>query len=266
MKSFNLQKLLLSVSLSALFAVGGSYLFAQTGGSPQADSSQQADDSQKAQELEKTEEVLDERIAQFNAMFSEFADLKAGDVNHSPSQTRFRRGSDYIELEKYDFIKESFASNKVVGRRTKYLRLYFNGETLNRVESEMVEVNFKTGKRHISRVVDGSPASAETSDIEVFTQNNQEPPNETTLGEMENTISNPNRIKFKREFYLEHLKVFERYFRYTKKYRELYGSNTDYNSIETMKKSLDYWYWIIEKKEGPGKSGPYDLWAKARLK
>lgn len=235
MKSFNLRKLLLNVCLSALFVAGGSYLFAQgTAGS------QEDVDSQKAQELEETEKTLDERIAQFNAMFAEFADLKAGDVNHSPEQTRFRRGDDFIELEKYDFIKESFASNKVVGRRTKYLRLYFSGDTLSRVESEMIEVNFKTGKRHVSRVVDGAPDSAENSDIEVFTQYNQEAPNETTLGDMENTISSPNRIKFKREFYLEHLKVFERYFRYTKKYRELYGSNNDYNSIETMKKSLDY--------------------------
>ena len=231
MKSLNWKKLLFSVMFSSVFALGGTYLFAQDSDNIE---------SQKAAELEKTEQDLDEKIAEMNSLLSDFAMLKDSEVHMSPTQTRFRQGDDFIEMEKYDFIKDHFGSHLVVGRKTKRVRLYFSGSELVRVESEIEEINFKTGERIISRVVDSSPGSLENSDIEVFTQKNQETPNEVNVGDMENTLSNPNRIKFKREFYLEHLKIFERYFRYTKKYLEQYGSNTDYNSIETLKDSLDY--------------------------
>ncbi len=195
---------------------------------------------QKAKELEETEGLFDEKIATYNEALADYSTLQNDGIVYSPGKTVFKSGDGYIELEAFDFIKEDFKSTKVVGGRQKNMRLYFSGDSLTKVESVIIEKNFAAKSTYYTKIVDPDPMSPENGDIEITIKVNDEPSRTTTLSQMENTLTSPNRIKFKQEFYVSHLQDFERLFRYTEKYRAHYSSNDDYNAIEIMKRSLTY--------------------------
>lgn len=195
---------------------------------------------QKAEELEKSEETIDKKIAEYNEMLAQYNTLNEGEVELSPVQTKFTKTDDYIELESYDFIQDNFSPSVVVGGKVKSMKLYFSGDKLARVESTIVKENFQEKIKITSIVTDPDPMSVENGDIEIMTQTNNEEPHRVKLENMENTLSNPTRLKFKREFYLRHLRDFERLYRYTKQYKYQYGSNNDYNTVEKLKESLKY--------------------------
>ncbi|RME92613.1 MAG: hypothetical protein D6767_02845 [Candidatus Hydrogenedentota bacterium] len=88
--------------------------------------------------------------------------------------------------------------------------------------------------------MDKTPTTEDTSDIEIQTRFNTEEPYRVLLGNMENTLSSPTRINFKRDFYVKHLTYFERLFRYVVEYAKRYGSNKDLVAVERLKRSLDY--------------------------
>lgn len=200
----------------------------------------QEDNLQKAKELEETEAILDEKISVYNEMLANYSNLQDESIIYSPDKTIFTVGDGYIELESYNFIREELQSTKIVGGQQKFMRLYFSGESLTKIETEIIEKNFAAKSTYYTKIVDPDPTSAENNDIEITVKVDDDPSRTTTLEQMQNTLTNPNRIKFKREFYITNLQDFERLFRYTEKYRAHYSSNDDYNAIEIMKRSLKY--------------------------
>lgn len=197
-------------------------------------------DSQKAEELRKTEEDFDKRIQVEGEKLGFYYRLKEIDVKYTPMRTIFRKGDDYVELQSYTFIPMSFAHGKPVGGRYKNVRLYYNGETLSKIETDVVNENFLRQTKSISKIVDPSPGDANVNDISISTSFNDGKPYTVKLEDIENTITNPLRIEFKREYYLKHLTQFERLFRYTWEYQKRFGTNNDKITIDTLKRSLEY--------------------------
>ncbi len=230
---------------------------------------------QKAKELENTEKALDQQIKELNVMLQRYNILKNVPVKYTPANTVFSKGDDYIELDSYNFIPMSFNYGYQVGTRLKKMRLYFSGESLTKVVSLVYEHNFKEHTKYISEVTDPSPVDDNTNDITICTAFNSPSGNEqrasdnnkdnksgegvqqdwmiggctslnkkftynVTLERMENTITNPLRINFKRDFYVPHLKYFEKLYRFTEEFQKRYGTNNDVVTIETLKKSLQY--------------------------
>lgn len=229
---------------------------------------------QKAQELEATEKDLDKQIKELNIMLQRYHVLKNVPVRYSPGNTVFTKGDDYIELDSYNFIPMGFNNGYPVGTRLKKMRLYFNGDKLVKVISLVYEENFYEKTKYISEVTDPSPTDDNTNDITICTAFNSPSGNEiraqenksdksgvavqqdwniggcTTLNKkysynvvlekMENTITNPLRIKFKRDYYVPHLKYFEKMYRFTEEFQKRYGTNNDVVTIETLKRSLEY--------------------------
>lgn len=211
---------------------------------------------QKAKELELSEKTLDEQILEINTLLSRYYKLIDIDITHTPMKTTFRKcrngvsspkkgdencqNEDYIELEVYNFIPESYSSNRTIGYKSKMVRLYFKDKTLVKVMSRVIEENFKMKVRYDSIVVDNTPTTDDTSDIKIQTRFNTDDPYQTLLGNMENTLSSPTRINFKRDFYVKHLTYFERMFRYVEEYAKRYGSNKDLVTVERLKRALEY--------------------------
>jgi len=196
--------------------------------------------SQQAKELDDFEKSLDSKIALINKKLEQYADLMNLEVTHTPVQSRFRKGNGYIELEKYDFITEASNSTTIVGGKKKVMRLYYSGQTCSKVESEIVEENYKLRTKQVLRVVDPSPGTEDNGDITIFRQQNKETPLEFKLADMSNTISNPNRIQFKKEFYLDFLDNLEEDLRYTRKYVDFYGTDSHQRTTEELKKAVNY--------------------------
>jgi hypothetical protein len=200
----------------------------------------QGDESQKAQELDEFEKNLDSKISLINNRLGTYSSLLNMDVTHTPFQSKFRKGNGYIEMEKYDFIYEPGSSKTVIGGKLKTMRLYYSGTTFSKIESTIIEENYLLRSRKLFKVVDPSPATDDTSDIEVFKQVDKEKPLEFKLSEVDNTVSNPNRILFKKEFYVEFLNNLEEDLRYTRKYVDFYGTNNHAVTFEELKQGVDY--------------------------
>ena len=207
---------------------------------------------QKAESLAETDRKMDDKIKDINERLSRFGNLRAIVTKtiqedrpiFTPGQTMVRLSpSDakepYIELEAYDFIPQGY-SNKAIGQRYKIVRLYFDGDKLSKIESIVTEQNFREDSKYMSRVVDPTPLTEGTKDIEITHQFNREKTYDVTLEKMENTLSNPLKVKFKREFYIPHLTYFEKLFRYTEEYQKRFGSANDKVTVETLKRSLEY--------------------------
>ncbi len=195
---------------------------------------------QKSVELDKTEKALDEHIKKLGEMLQRYDKLQNIDVKYTPGQTIFTKGDGYIELISYNFIPTSFSYGKPVGTKEKRLRLFFSGETLTKMETEVMEQDFLRQTKFYSKVVDPSPTDAEVNDITITTSFNDAKAYEVTLKNMENSLTNPLRINYKREYYIDHLTYFEKMYRFTEEFQKHYGTNNDMITIERLKKSLAY--------------------------
>jgi hypothetical protein len=225
------------LSIAVFVVILGGALYSQESKTPD---SKDGGGSQKAKELDEFEKSLDSKIAVINKKLEQYSDLMKLEVNHSPVQSRFRKGDGYIEIEKYDFVHESSNSAVIVGGKKKVVKLYYSGQTFSKIETEITEENYKLRTKKVLKVVDPSPSTEDNSDIVVFRQLNKENPLEFKLSEMLNTISSPNRIQFKKGFYIDFLSNLEEDLRYTRKYVDFYGTNSHQNTIEELKKSVNY--------------------------
>lgn len=203
---------------------------------------------QLSEDLDKREQKLQEQVLELNKKFGQYAVLKDWDLRYSPVQTRLKKTDEYVELESYAFIPRYFGSPVLVGKKTRIVRLYFSGESVSKVESILEEFNFDTHVRSYTEVVDPSPDSADTADITVAHVEmddfaTQEPLEnkktyKTTLGDMSNSVSQPFRIEFLRDFYVKQLTEFETMYAGTKALQERFGSNNDLAVIKSLKRAM----------------------------
>ncbi len=232
-------------------------------------------EKQQAKELEQTEKYLDGHIKELNDELKYYTKLKDYEIKLTPGKTVFTnskktekdKDQSFLELESYTFIPASFVSNASVGTRSKSMRLYYSGDALSKVETTMIEDNFMTKTTSISVIVDPTPATDESGDILIrtLTLKNNTPSSEKKeeylkklrdtgtkptfdlgefyegkLADMQNTVSNPLRVNFKRDFYVKNLRYFENNYRFTEDFYRRYGKDSDSITIQTLKQSLQY--------------------------
>ena len=199
---------------------------------------------QEAEELSTTEKSLDSQIVDINNRLTRYAKLQALTVEYTPFQTIFRKDGDknYVEIEAYSFLTEGMVKTNGdrSGYRKRVVRLFYENNALSKVESSVIEENFITKERYESTVLDPSPTDENTNDITLTTKFNKAETYSIGLAKMENTISNPLRIEFKRDFYINFLTDFEKLFRYTEEYQKQYGTQEDYITIQNLKRGLVY--------------------------
>lgn len=229
------KKILIFLGIGCMMALGP--LFSANS---QNQGSEGGGDTQNVKELSNFEKILDSKIAAINKSLSQYSDLMKAEVHYTPVQSRFSQGDGYIQMEKYEFITESSTSTTVVGGKRKIVRLYYNGQTLSKVESTYVEENYILRTKKVIKVVDPSPGTEDNGDITIFRQINQQTPTEYKLADMQNTVSNPNRNYFKKEFYISFLSRLDEDLRYTEMYLSLYGTNAHIQTINELKKAIDF--------------------------
>lgn len=199
---------------------------------------------QKSEELDKTEKALDTQIVEINNKLTRYAKLQALTVQYTPFQTIFRKNNEenFIEIEAYSFLTEGMVETNGdrAGFRKRTVRLFYENNTLSKVEASVIEENFITKERYESTVTDPSPIDDNVNDITLSTKFNKDSKYSIGLTKMENTRTNPLRIQFKRDFYINFLKDFEKLYRYTEEYQKQYGTQEDYITIQNLKRGLIY--------------------------
>ncbi len=94
---------------------------------------------QKAEELDLSEEILDKEILLMNNKLASYAHFLKEEIKYTPRNTEFKKNNEenYIQLKSYSFIPISDFRSSFAGMRYKILRLYFKGDRLSRVETEI---------------------------------------------------------------------------------------------------------------------------------
>lgn len=210
-------------------------------------------DSQKATDLVETEKRLDDQIRQVSERLQIMYSLRdiAPKVKLTPTQTIFATGKDedgeYIELQAYTFNPKSSNYGLPVGTAVKTMRLYFTGKDLTRIKTIVDDQNFFEQYKYYTKASHPGPTKGNPNEMKLATSFNkttevaEKTPDYTVkLGDVENDPTNPNRIKFKRDFYIEHLIYFEKLFRFTFEFQKRGASNGDVETINRLKGSLRF--------------------------
>jgi hypothetical protein len=138
-----------------------------------------------------------------------------------PYQTNVRYASDnqgsYMEIERHQFIRDPLQAAKFIGIKTKKFKLYYSGDTINKLQTEIFERYYDDNSAVKVDVVDPTPASEDTGDI-MFTHTMMvnytiENPKfrknvklvDKALRDIQNTTAFPIRNDLKRNFLLPNL-------------------------------------------------------------
>ena len=197
---------------------------------------------QDAPELQKTEKGLDQSIQTLNKKIAYYKRLSKFEIKYTPNRTIFRKSNkdNYIEIESYSFIPESDIFTNLVGIRSKVMRLYYGqGNQASKIETKFFNHNFLTHEKNQSSIIDPSPMTSDMSDVLITDQLNSSPQYKSALGKIENSISKPMRIVFKKD-YLKNLVNFEKLLKFTESFQIKYGIDADQRVINNIKESLKY--------------------------
>ena len=199
------------------------------------------DPSQQSEGLKAREKIFDAEIKKLNQDFARYKSLLGIDVKITPEQTSFTKNDqeNWIQLESFSFVPESYIFTNIVGVKYTIVKLYFGPGGLSKIETRIYEDNYITEGLNENLIIDPSPNTDDTSDIQIVHQTKAKPPYRSVLGKMQNTDSMPLGVKFKKE-YIRHLGAFLKLFSLVEDYQIRYGNNVDKNIIDTLVESLSY--------------------------
>lgn len=188
---------------------------------------------------------LDQQITALNKKMADVIKkynlLKTTDIRVVPYQTAYNLGDNFIEMEKHSFIKDEIYKRGIVGIRTKRIKIFTDGNSINKIESEIYEKDYYTGVSNVVTIVDPSPVTEGTDDIlfnhktkgRALVGNKQ-------LGEIRNTTAFPIRNELKTEFLIPHLSHFSDSLLFIAEAYYMSLKDTDVNMYEFLKTSTDY--------------------------
>jgi len=200
-------------------------------------------------------------------------------IKYSPTKTKVWRAKDkdnnsYIVMEKYNFIPAHYTSTTSIGTKIKRLIItYDSSGKVKKFFSIILSDNFRDELKTTTEIFDDSPViisvdekeknaiyklsqkkyskmsasekntvkeyNKKMNDIKLRYSFNKKSPYNVILANVENTITNALRLKFKRTFYIKHLLCFEGLYRYTEEYQRKYNTNKDLKTIEFLKQNLN---------------------------
>ena len=197
--------------------------------------------SQQSEGLKAREKKFDAEIKRLNQDFALYRGLLDADVKVTPEQTFFTKNAqeNWIQLESFSFIPESYVLSNIVGVKYTVVKLHFGPGGLSKIETRIYEDNYITEDINENLIIDPSPNTEDTSDIQITYERKARPPYRSVLGNMQNTDSMPLGIKFKKE-YTRHLNAFLKLFNLVEDYQIRYGNDIDKNIIDALVESLEY--------------------------
>ena len=125
-----------------------------------------------------------------------------------PYQMAFKRGKDFIEIEKHHFTRGSIDVSRVVGVKKKFMRISTNGQTISKLESRISDQNYDEESITLVTMIDPSPKTVETKDINFEYKINGSILKSTKLEKVRNTTAFPIKNELKRNFIIPHLDYF----------------------------------------------------------
>ncbi len=166
-----------------------------------------------SKELEKDGQMLDKQVVDLSKkieeVISKYKLLTIKDIRLVPFRMTYSLGDNYIKMEKHNFDRDEFNPGRVRALQKRSMIIYTNGNTVNKIESIILEKNYYEDTSNEVRIVDNSPTAAGTDDI-IFTHimNGTKIVDGEKLGDIKNNTAFPVRSDLKRDFYIPHLTYF----------------------------------------------------------
>lgn len=157
-----------------------------------------------------------------------------------------------IELTQFEFIyPDDEPGREAVGSKRKSLTLFFKrtGQgtvdtetdfTLDYVVTRIIEDNFKKGVKDMELVIDPTPGTKEMDDVIIVHRYNQKTPQAMVVGAMPNTPNFPQRLDFKRKFYVRLMDHYNILFRLVDGYAKKDSNNYQDSVLEHLRRSTEY--------------------------
>ena len=177
-------------------------------------------DTDKANKVEKTGLMSDELVTEGSQLDKEIEQLykkitdvivnyklpEVKDIRILPYRTTYNIGDNFIEIEKYELLRDTYVDDKILGINKKTIKVFLSGNSISKVESQITEQYLDTGSTDMVIIDDPSPSSPGTDDI-MFTQirRNVKIMNNKKLSEIKNNRVSPLRNNIKKEFIIPHL-------------------------------------------------------------
>ncbi len=166
-----------------------------------------------SKELEEDGKMLDKQILDLSKkieqVISKYKLLTIKDIRLVPFRMTYSLGDNYIKMEKHHFDRDELNPGRVRALQKRSMIIYTNGNTVNKIESIILEKNYYEDSSNEVRIVDNSPTAAGTDDI-LFTHimNGTKIVDGQKLGDIKNNTAFPVRNELKRDFYIPHLSYF----------------------------------------------------------
>lgn len=240
MKSINNKIMLIIFSIFTMFFIISDNSFAQEEKKEKPKTKQ----TLKSENLELDSKNLDEQILDYSKkiqdVVAKYEMLKKTDVRTLPYQFDYELGKDFIKIERHVFIRSGMAG-PVIGLKRKSLKIYTNGTTVSKFESEISERNYDASAYTVVKIVDPSPTVIGTEDV-TFTHINSGRfvVKNKPMKDIKNSTAFPVRNDIRRDFYVPHLNYFYNSFlniaeTYFKSFKDV-----DSNLNRFLKKSTKY--------------------------
>ena len=159
------------------------------------------------------------------------------DIYYGPNKDK----PEYLELIKHVYIKEGLFSGNLIGYEEKTLRLYSNGKTINKMETQIRTRDFKAQCEEVILVVDASPSSDNKDNVTVtHTRNGRKILDQKKLGEILNNVELPITNEIKAEFMIPTLITLHKNLLFITESNLKSSKDVDINAADFLKKSTFY--------------------------
>jgi len=139
--------------------------------------------------------------------FHSLRDLKA--LTLSPQQTYVRLNNDgaCIDVDSHSVNHTALSAKSApVDYQLKSIRLCFSEKKLTRIESNFTQISNHRKEKLLNHLTHQDPSSAAVNDVVINGSFNGISDPALKVGDLENSLTKPHRVAFKRDYYLPHLK------------------------------------------------------------
>jgi len=156
--------------------------------------------------------LLDEEIAglaqKMAQLIKKYDMINNKSIRILPYQTNYNLGSNYLEIEKYSFMKDEIYASKIIGIKKKKIKIFVTGQNISKIESEIYEKSDESGVAQIVSIDDPSPETVGSDDIKFVQTYKGKKVLDKKLGEVRNTTASQMRNEIKRMFLVPHYQLF----------------------------------------------------------
>ena len=182
-------------------------LFALAAGLAAIDSAyKNAPDTQLNLEDQALDSQIKDEIVKIEKLHS-MRNLKS--IHMSPQQTKIRltANGECLEVDSHGENHEMVRIKSApLDYKLQNIQVCFSGEKVSRIESAFTTISRQKQETLANTFVHKDPAKVTANDIVLSMKLNDRPKPSLRVGDLENTLVNPLRLSFKRDYYLPHLK------------------------------------------------------------